>query len=125
MLERRQVRLPVGLYALQLVDGQPCRSFVTSLSENGCLLDTPALPKYRRSLRVQIEVTLPGQTEALWIAGEVVHDASGALFNETAVRFTGMANAHRSLLRAWLRVQYLEEAAASSTLPSSLMPNAA
>ena len=35
MRDRRQVRLPVGIYALQIVDGKPERSFLTSLSECG------------------------------------------------------------------------------------------
>ena len=125
MQERRQVRLPVGLYALQMFDGGVQRSFMTSLSEHGCYLDAPSQPFYRRSLRVQLEISLPGQGDSIWVLGEVVHNESGALFSETAIRFVSMAGKHWAMLRAWLRVQWLEEAADRAFVPGAILPNAA
>lgn len=99
---RRTDRIPVGFYVRQMVDGDPYRCFTTNLSTRGIFVERVLSPMERRSNVVQIEVPLPGLDDTLWTRGEVVYDRFETLFHGTAIRFTGMANKHRRLLRSWL-----------------------
>ncbi len=99
--------IPVALHAELIADGEVLPVFVTSLSEHGLRLDSPAIVANRRSDRLQLQLTLPGEPGRLWIVGEVVRDAHGPLFNDTAIRFLAMANAHWRALRRWVRVRAL------------------
>lgn len=99
--------VPVALYA-ELVAGEVVSpAFVTSLGEHGLVLDSLAILSNRSGDRLQIQLTLPGEPELLWIGAEVVRDTHGLLFNDTAIRFLVMANAHWRSLRRWVRVREL------------------
>jgi hypothetical protein len=80
---------------------------VTSISEHGLVLDSLAILSNRRSDRLQVQLTLPGEPDSLWIGAEVVRDTRGFLFNDTALRFLAMANAHWHSIRRWVRVREL------------------
>ncbi|MGB5367211.1 MAG: hypothetical protein WBM75_18355 [Polyangiales bacterium] len=103
----RETLLPVALYAELVADEEVLPAFVTSLGEHGLLLDSLAILGNRNSDRLQIRLTLPGEPEPLWIGAEVVRDTHGYLFNDTAIRFLAMANAHWHSLRRWVRVREL------------------
>ena len=103
----RETFVPVALYAELVVDEEVLPAFVTSISEQGLLLDSLAIIGNRRSDRLQIQLTLPGEPEPLWIGAEVVRDTRGSLFNDTAIRFLAMANAHWHSVRRWVRVREL------------------
>jgi hypothetical protein len=104
---QREVLVPVALYAELVADEEVLPAFVTSISEHGLLLDSLAILGNRRSDRLQIRLTLPGEPDPLWIGAEVVRDTHGSLFNETAIRFLAMANSHWHSLRRWVRVREL------------------
>jgi hypothetical protein len=99
--------LPVALYAELVADDEVLPAFVTSLGEHGLQLDSLAILGNRSSDRLQIRLILPGEPEPLWIGAEVVRDTHGYLFNDTAIRFLAMANAHWHSLRRWVRVRDL------------------
>lgn len=103
----REALLPVALYAELIADEEVLPAFVTSLGEHGLLLDSLAILGNRRSDRLQIRLTLPGEPDPLWIGAEVVRDTHGYLFNDTAIRFLAMANGHWRSLRRWVRVRAL------------------
>jgi hypothetical protein len=103
----RETLVPVALYAQLVADDEVMPAFVTSISEHGLLLDSLAILSNRRSDRLQIRLTLPGEPDPLWIGAEVVRDTHGSLFNETAIRFLAMANSHWHSLRRWVRVREL------------------
>jgi hypothetical protein len=103
----RETLVPVALYAELVADDEVMPAFVTSISEHGLLLDSLAILSNRRSDRLQIQLTLPGEPDPLWIGAEVVRDTHGSLFNETAIRFMAMANAHWHSVRRWVRVREL------------------
>jgi len=103
----RETLLPVALYAELVADDEVLPAFVTSLGEHGLLLDSLAILGNRSSDRLQIRLTLPGEPQPLWIGAEVVRDTHGFLFNDTAIRFLAMANAHWHSLRRWVRVREL------------------
>lgn len=103
----RETLIPVALYAELVADDEVLPAFVTSISEQGLLLDALAILGNRRSDQLQIQLTLPGEPEPLWIGAEVVRDTPGLLFHDTAVRFLAMANAHWHSLRRWVRVREL------------------
>jgi hypothetical protein len=103
----RETLLPVALYAELACDDEVSPAFVTSLSEHGLLLDSLAILSNRRTDRLQIQLTLPGEPALLWIGAEVVRDRHGLLFNDTAIRFVAMADAHWHCIRRWVRVREL------------------
>ncbi len=99
--------VPVALYAELIADGEVLPAFVTSICEHGLVLDSLSILSNRRSDRLQLQLSLPGEPERLWIAAEVVRDDHGLLFNDIGVRFLSMANAHWRALRRWVRVREL------------------
>jgi len=103
----REALIPVALYAELIADDEVLPGFVTSIGEHGMVLDSLAILGNRRSNRLQIRLTLPGEPDALWIGAEVVGDTQGFLFNNSAIRFLAMANAHWHALRRWVRVRAL------------------
>lgn len=103
----RETLVPVALYAEIVADDEVLSAFVTSISEHGLLLDSLAIAGNRRSDRLQVRLTLPGEPDPLWIGAEVVRDTHGSLFNDTAIRFLAMANGHWRALRRWVRVREL------------------
>jgi hypothetical protein len=99
---RRAERTPVGFYVDQIICDDPHRCFTTDLSPTGLYMERLAQPLRRSSNVVQLEIPLPRTADSVWAKAEIVYDRFDALFHGTAVHFTGMANAHRRLLRAWL-----------------------
>ena len=104
---QRETWVPVALYAEIIADDEVLPAFVTSLGEHGLALDSLAILANRRSDRLQIRLTLPGEPDTLWIAAEVVRDEQGLFFSDIALRFLAMANAHWRALRRWVRVREL------------------
>jgi len=103
----RETLVPVALYAELAADDEVLPAFVTSIGEQGLVLDSLAILGNRRGDRLQLQLTLPGEPDPLWIGAEVVRDKHGLLFNDTAIRFLAMANAHWHCLRRWVRVREL------------------
>jgi hypothetical protein len=104
---QHQTWAPVALYAELIADGDVLPAFVTSINEQGLVLDSLAVLSHRRSDRLQLQLSLPGEPAQLWIAAEVVRDEQGLLFNDLGVRFVAMANGHWRALRRWVRVREL------------------
>ncbi|MDH3624686.1 MAG: PilZ domain-containing protein [Myxococcales bacterium] len=103
----RDTYVPVALYAQLVADDEVLPAFVTSISEHGLHLDSLAILGNRRTDRLQLQLALPGEPDPLWIDAEIIRDQPGLLFNDTAVRFLCMANAHWRALRRWVRVREL------------------
>ena len=104
---QREALVPVALYAQLVADEEVLPAFVTSIGEHGLVLDSLAILGNRSSDRLQLQLTLPGEPDPLWIGAEVVGDTHGLLFNDTAIRFLAMANAHWHCIRRWVRVREL------------------
>ncbi len=104
---RRETHVPVALYVELCVDDEVLPAFVTSMNEEGLRMDSLAILGERRSERLQLQLRLPGEPEPLWIGAQVVEDQHGLLFNDAAVTFLSMADAHRRALRRWVRVREL------------------
>ncbi|MDH3201211.1 MAG: PilZ domain-containing protein [Myxococcales bacterium] len=103
----RETYVPVALYAQLVADDEVLPAFVTSISEHGLHLDSLAILGNRRTDRLQVQLALPGEPDPLWIDAEIIRDQPGLLFNDTALRFLCMANAHWRALRRWVRVREL------------------
>ena len=104
---QRETWVPVALYAEVIADDEVLPAFVTSIGEHGLALDSLAILANRRSDLLQLRLTLPGEPDPLWIAGEVVRDEPGLYFDDIALRFLAMANAHWRALRRWVHVREL------------------
>ena len=104
---QREMSVPVALYAELIADEEVLPAFVTSISEQGLVLDSLSILNNRRSDRLQVRLTLPGEPDPLWIAAEIVQDDQGLLFSDIQIRFLAMANSHWRSLRRWVRVREL------------------
>jgi len=104
---QRETWVPVALYAELIADEEVLPAFVTSIGEHGLALDSLAILGNRRSERLQLRISLPGEPDPLWIAAEVVRDDQGLLFDSIAIRFLAMANSHWRSLRRWVRIREL------------------
>jgi hypothetical protein len=104
---QRETWVPVALYAELVADEEVLPAFVTSIGEHGMALDSLAILGNRRGNRLQVRLTLPGEPDPLWIGAEVVRDDHGLLFNDIAIRFVAMADAHWRSLHRWVRVRDL------------------
>jgi hypothetical protein len=104
---RGETLVPVALYAALVCDEEVLPAFVTSIGEHGMVFDSLAILGNRTRDRLQVELTLPGEPELLWIGGEVVRDIQGSIFNDSAIRYLAMANAHWRSIRRWVRVREL------------------
>lgn len=104
---QRETWVPVALYAEVIADDEVLPAFVTSLGEHGLALDALAILSNRRTDHLQVRLSLPGEPDPLWVAAVVVRDDPGLLFNDIAIRFVAMANAHWRSLRRWVRVREL------------------
>lgn len=107
MSGQRETWVPVALYAELIADDEVLPAFVTSIGEHGLVLDSLAILGNRRSDRLQMRLTLPGESDPLWIGAEVVRDDPGLLFNDIALRFLAMADSHWRSLRRWVQVREL------------------
>lgn len=103
----RETLVPVALYAELVADDEVLPAFVTSIGEHGLVLDSLAILSDRRGDQFQMQLTLPGEPDPLWISAEAVRDTHGFLFDDIAIRFLAMANAHWHALRRWVRVREL------------------
>ena len=102
---RRSRRIPVELAVTQFVDNRPIVSVVSNLSATGLHACHAVAPLARSSRAIQLELTLPGSDEPLWVKGEVVYDMIGPCYHGTGIRFVAMAPSHRRSLASWISGQ--------------------
>jgi hypothetical protein len=94
-------RIPLEMYVSTYVQDQPQRAVALDISESGLYLNVlprhPLLPR----TPIGLEFELPGWRETIWVAGETCHDGEDDYNYTFGVRFTGMANFHRRMLRIY------------------------
>lgn len=99
---RSNRRIPVDLPVTQYVDNRPIASLVSNLSATGLHARHIVEPLARSSRLIQLEFSLPGSSEPLWVKGEVVYDTIGPRYHGTGIRFLAMAPAHERVLTKWI-----------------------
>jgi hypothetical protein len=75
---------------------------VVNLSPSGIYLNRLLRPFHRETPVVGLEFELPGTSEVIWARGEARFDTLNNYFHGTGVEFTGMAKAHKRLIRDYV-----------------------
>lgn len=108
-MERRNgYRLPVELFLTQYISDKPYRGIVTNIGANGLLLNRLVEPVEYNSNLVQLELSLPGTTDTIWVLGEIVYDRFISFFHQYGIKFKEMASFERKLLEEWLKFARVE-----------------
>jgi hypothetical protein len=108
--ERRDnLRMPLQLSINEYMHDHVQRSMAFNVGCGGLFVKRLQLNKKSEFLRhpeqkkvVGIEFELPKTSEVIWAAGEICHDLSDKLFVGTGIRFCGLADLHRRLIRDYV-----------------------
>jgi len=103
MERRRDHRLPVEIFLTQYINDRPYRSLATNISMNGIFLNRLIEPVEYRNNLVQLELSLPGANDTLWIAGEVIYHNFDPFFHQTGIKFKEFSSYDKRLLNEWIR----------------------
>ena len=95
-------RVPLEIFITQYIDDRPYRALTTDISDSGLRVDTVStaarhLPAAERAFGLEIE--LPGTGEVIWARGRVCHSTVDGPTLGAGIRFTGMPEIHKKLLR--------------------------
>lgn len=102
MNRRRAPRVPCGLFLNEIGDQGivPCRA--TNISETGVYLRRLSGGVLLEGELVQLELSLPGESESLWVSGRVVEQIEETLHDAAAIEFVSVTSADRSRLRGYV-----------------------
>lgn len=101
--KRSTPRVPLQLCLTEHVHDHTQQSLILNLCARGVYvsrLDAPSVLSADdpRSKVLGLEFRLPELDETIWAAGEVCHRQRDAFFQNTGVRFIGIAGVHRRLI---------------------------
>lgn len=101
---RRAPRVPCGLYVNEVSDGADglslCRA--TNISETGIYLRRLRGGVLLEGERVTLELSLPGEADALWLGGRVVEQVQEPLHEAAAIHFETVTADDRRRLRGYV-----------------------
>ncbi len=103
---RSSVRVPIRLLINQLVQEEYQAGISFDLSAFGLHLYQALPPEHRA---VQLEFTLPGESDSVWAAGEVRFCRPFGEHQGTGIAFTAMASRHFQLIQEWVLARRVEE----------------
>jgi hypothetical protein len=78
------------------------RCMAVNLSPTGIYLNRLARPIWRDNPVVGLEFELPETSDVVWARGEIRYDKLDPYFHGTGIEFTGMARAHKRLIRDYV-----------------------
>lgn len=106
--KREEYRMPMRVFLNEHVGDRVQRSMSLNISTGGIYLNRLQLPPeqfstsltypHHRSI-VGLEFEIPGISEVIWAAGRVCFDKANSYFFGTGLRFEGIAEVHRRLIR--------------------------
>jgi len=103
---RSSVRVPVQLVVNQLVDEEYQAGISCDLSPFGLYLYRKPRPDHKA---VQLEFTLPGESDSVWAAGEIRFCGRFGEHQGTGIAFTAMASRHFQLIQEWIMARRVVE----------------
>ena len=106
--KREEYRMPLRIFLNEHVGERVQRSMSLNVSTGGIYLNRLQLPReqfstsltypHHRSI-VGLEFEIPDTSEVIWAAGRVCFDKADSYFFGTGLRFEGIAEYHRRLIR--------------------------
>ena len=99
---RSSIRIPLQMFLNEYVNDSPQRCMSLNLAPEGIYLNRLIDPFQDRPEGVGLEFELPGTSEVVWAKGQVVFDVIDKYFHGTGVRFMGMADMHRRMIRDYV-----------------------
>ncbi len=92
-------RVPLEMFLTQFAHDRPDRGLTVNISETGVYVNKVLTPRLRNARVIGLEFELPGTSEVIWARGEVCYDTLDDYFHGQGIRFSGMARAHKKLIR--------------------------
>ena len=102
---RASCRVPTQLFLNEFVRDKAHRCMAVNLSPSGIYLNRLLRPVQQPERVVGLEFELPETSEVIWARGEARFDRVDPYFHGTGVEFTGMARAHKRLIRDYVLEQ--------------------
>lgn len=102
MNRRSAPRVPCGLFLNEIADHGivPCRA--TNISETGIYLRRLTGGVLLEGEHVQLELSLPGDPETVWVGGRVVEQIEEMHHDAAAIEFVSVTNTDRFRLRSYV-----------------------
>jgi len=99
---RGNVRIPLRIMLKQYIQDTPADCISTDVGVSGIGVWRQMRPLEPWAREVGLEFELPGTSEVIWACGRIAFDHMTSTLQCTGIRFTTMANLHRSLLRDYV-----------------------
>jgi len=103
--QRKTERAPCDIYLNKIIDESRHLARARDISPDGIWLSKVLEPAHGRR-EIGLEFQLPGSSEVIWAAGEVlredVREAADGKIEGTAVRFTAMADRFRRMIEVYV-----------------------
>lgn len=103
--QRKVDRAPCDIYLNKIIDESRHLSRARDISPDGIWLSRVLEPEHARR-EIGLEFQLPGSTEVIWAAGQIVREdereAPDGAVEGTAVRFTAMAERFRRMIEVYV-----------------------
>ena len=103
--QRKSERAPCDIYLNKIIDEARHLARARDISPDGIWL-SKVLEPVHQGREVGLEFQLPGSSEVIWAAGEVVREddreVSGGNVEGSAVRFTAMADRFRRMIEVYV-----------------------
>ncbi|WP_373048498.1 PilZ domain-containing protein [Vulgatibacter sp.] len=103
--QRKSQRAPCDIYLNKIVDEARHLARARDISPDGIWISKVLEPAAGQQ-QVGLEFQLPGSSEVIWAAGEVVRDetreAATGPVEGTAVKFTAMADRYRRMIEVYV-----------------------
>lgn len=106
--KREEYRMPLRIFLNEHIGERVQRSMMLNVSTGGIYLNRLQLPQEQFSTSltyphhksiVGLEFEIPDTSEIIWAAGRVCFDKANSYFFGTGLRFEGIAEYHRRLIR--------------------------
>ena len=113
---RAALRIPLQMHLNEHTHDTARRCLSFNLSPTGVYVNRLVEQMQSGNRVVGLEFELPNTSEVVWARGEVVYDKLDPFFHGKGIRFTGMADKHKRLLRDYVverRLRQLDDLLAS------------
>jgi len=103
--QRKSERAPCDIYLNKIIDEARHLARARDISPDGIWLSKVLEPAHQ-GREIGLEFQLPGSSEVIWAAGEVVREddreLAGGTVQGSAVRFTAMADRFRRMIEVYV-----------------------
>ena len=103
---RDTLRIPDNRLITEIVFNRPDAASIVNLSADGIYtVKSSRSRRLRGPNKIQMEIPVPEASESIWAVGEIVFERVGMSCVGSGIRFLGMAEKHKTLLKDLIEVR--------------------